>query len=339
MRSALNPFLGTARACWLVACLACAPFAARAATFSSIPASLVTGTTNAVVLSVGGLVNQQPIRIELFRDANGNGSIDPGDDLVLSFKAADGELPPFPASSVMGSAGDDDGATNGQVRKSLTLAILPEIARVVGSYVFRVSAVDSSFASMTQPFVIGAGAYAQAVEGRVLSSGVPVASAVVVMLAVAGMHVEMVTAGISDGAGHFSLKAPPADYQLLAFKLGYVGDVGNAPGISLIAGVNSTQDVTLVTAGSSISGRVVDELTSNGIPGLQLFMESPDGFVTLVVSGTNGDFFASVPPAAWKVEASDLATALMGYGSRKVNVDATGGDATNVNQTTMRWRG
>src|SRR5213075_3137668 len=111
MRSALRFSSGTTMACWLVACLAFIPFAGRAATFSSTPASVTSGTTNAVVLSVGGLVSQQQVRIELFRDANGNGSVDPGDELVLSFNATDGELSPIPADSGVGRAGDDDGAT------------------------------------------------------------------------------------------------------------------------------------------------------------------------------------------------------------------------------------
>lgn len=275
----------------------------------------------------------------MFRDANGDGSVDPGDDLVLSFIAADGELSPFPATSEVGSAGDDDGATNGQVRKTLTLAILPEVARVIGSYVFKVSAVDSSFAPMTQPFTINAGAYAQAVEGRVLAGGVPVPLAMVALLAVVGDDAKLITAGMSDSAGHFNLAAPPADYMLVAFKQGYLADIANASGTSLISGMNSTQDVTIVSAGSSISGRVVDQLTSNGIPGLQLFMESSDGLVTLVVSGPTGDFSASVTPASWKVEASELATALMGYGGGKLHLDTAGGAATNVRLKLSRSRG
>jgi len=318
-------------ACWLVACLVYIPFAGSAATFSSTPASVTSGSTNAVVLSVGGLVSQQQVRIELFRDANGNGVVDPGDDLVLSFNAADGEVSPIPADSGVGSAGDDDGATNGQVRKVLTLAILPEVVRTIGAYVFKVSAVDSSFAPLTQPFTISAGVYAQAVDGRVLAGGVPVPSAMVALLSMVGDDdVELITAVLSDGAGHFNLKAAPGDYMLLAIKQGYVADMANAPGTSLMSGVNSTQDVMLVSASSSISGRVIDELTSNGIPGLQLFLESPDGFITMVVSSATGDFSAPVTPAAWKVSPSERATALAGYGKATLHVDTTGGAATNL---------
>jgi hypothetical protein len=303
------------------------------------PGSIDSGSTNAVVLSIGGIANQQPVLIEEYRDANGNGAIDPGDDLLLSIKVSDGEVSPFTPAPGEGTAGDDDGATNGQVRKVLTLSILPESVRAVGSYVFKVSALNGSFPPLTQPLVILAGAYPQAVDGRVLAGGVPVPSAMVALLAVSGHDSEMVTAAVADAAGHFSLKAPPNDYQLLALKPGYVGSVGNGPTVSLGAGVNSTQDVVLLPAGSSISGRVTDAITSNGIPGLQLFFESPDGLVALSISDANGNFSAPVTPGIWKVQTSERTVALLGYGKQTATVDATAGSVTGVRLALTRGRG
>src|ERR1041385_657041 len=224
------------RGCCVAICLASGT--SNAATFSLTPGSIASGSTNQVVLAIDGIANQQSVLIEEFRDANGNGSIDPGEDLLLSLKVADGEAAPFPPSPGQGSAGDDDNATNGQVRKVLTLSILPESVRAVGSYVFKVSALDGSFPPLTQPLVILAGGYPQAVEGRVLAGGAPVASAMVALLAASGDNAELVAAAGSDGAGHFSLKAPPNDYLLLALKPGYVGNVGDGPMISLAAGIN-----------------------------------------------------------------------------------------------------
>jgi hypothetical protein len=219
-------------------------------------------------LTVTGLANQQTVLIEEFRDANGNGAIDAGEPLLLSFKVSDGQVALFAPPPGRGSPGDDDNATNGQVRKVLTLSILPESVRAVGSYVFKVSALDGSFVPVVQPFVILPGAYPQAVEGRVLDGGTPVASAMVALLAVSGDDAALVTAIWTDGTGHFSLPAPPDDYLVLALKPGYVGSVGAGPMVSLASGLSRTQDVVLLPASSSISGRVTDALTSNGIPGL-----------------------------------------------------------------------
>ncbi len=310
-----------------------------AATFSLTPGSLPSGGTNAIVLSVGGLASQQRVLFEEFRDANGNGVVDPGDDLLLSFTVADGQVPPFVPAPGEGSAGDDDGATNGQVRKVLTLAILPESVRVVGSYVFRVSALDGSFTPLTRAWVILPGAHPQAVTGRVLAGGVPVPSAMVALVAGSEDDNEVVTAGVTDGSGRFSLPAPPNGYVVLALKPGHVTDMGNGPMVLLAPGVNSTQDVALLPASSSIAGRVTDAVTSNGIPGLQLFMESQDGLVAMTISDTNGNFAAAVTPGLWKVNASERAVALLGYGERSVPVDATGGSVAGVRLALTRGRG
>src|SRR5258706_11953526 len=115
MVSNLSSRLRTQRSCCILACLAGIP--ARAATFSLSPGSIASMSTNAIVLSIDGLASQQQVLVEEFRDTNGNGSIEPGEQLVLSFKLSDGELPPFVGPVGEGNPGDDDGATNSQIRK------------------------------------------------------------------------------------------------------------------------------------------------------------------------------------------------------------------------------
>src|SRR5262245_36704407 len=102
--TAKSPFSMLLTGC-AAAWLACGT--ASAATFSLAPGSVATGSTNEIVLSVDGLVTQQPVLIEEFRDANGNGTIDPGENLVLSFTVADGEVAPFIPAPGEGHAGDD----------------------------------------------------------------------------------------------------------------------------------------------------------------------------------------------------------------------------------------
>jgi hypothetical protein len=328
MRYTSNNLYG-AITCW---CLAAwlAGGSLDAATFSVSPAGVAAGSSDAFTLSVSGLANGQRILVEEFRDINGNGVADPGEDLVLSFKVSDGELPPFAPVPGLANPGDDDASTNAHITKVFTLSVLPETIQAVGGYVFKVSALDGSFAPLTQPFAVLAGTDPQAVVGRVLAGGTPVSAAVVVLLSASGEDSGIVTAGLSDAAGNFSLKAPPNSYLVLALKAGYVADIGNAPAVALAAGIDSTQNVALVAGAASVSGRVTDAITSNGIPALQLFLESPDGLLASTISDADGNFSAAVTPGIWKLKISDLAAALLGYGKKSTTVNTTGGSVAGL---------
>src|SRR3954468_1220261 len=130
----------------------CLSWSSHAANLTISPASVPWNTTAPVILDLTGLANRQAVLVEEFYDANGNGALDSGETLILSFQVQDGEVPLFGGVRDPNRPGDEDGATNGQIRAVLTLAQLAERNRGIGSYLFRVSALDNSFAPVVQSF-------------------------------------------------------------------------------------------------------------------------------------------------------------------------------------------
>src|SRR4051812_87253 len=118
----------------------------EAAVLSVSPSSLDWSSGSNLTLNITGLASHQSVLIEEFWDANGNGAIDANELLILSFQVQDGEVPLFGGVRDPNQPGDEDGLTNGQIRAVLTLAQLAERNRGIGSYLFRVSALDNSFA-------------------------------------------------------------------------------------------------------------------------------------------------------------------------------------------------
>src|SRR5215210_3372459 len=123
------------------------PAATHAATaFNVSPASLAHDDPGVVMLTISGLALQQTVQVDRYHDANANGQVDAGELLLLSLRVTDGRVEMFGGVRNEAIPGDEDGATNGQVTVHLHLNALPEGNRLVGAYVFRVSALDASFA-------------------------------------------------------------------------------------------------------------------------------------------------------------------------------------------------
>src|ERR1051325_9645829 len=110
-----------------------------AATMTVSPASTPWNTADKLTVNVGGIPNHAIILVEEFSDVNGNGTLDSGEPLVLSFQVQDGEVPLFGGVRDTNRPGDEDGATNGVIRVELTFGNLPERNRATGNYLFRVS--------------------------------------------------------------------------------------------------------------------------------------------------------------------------------------------------------
>lgn len=325
----------------LIVCLGAALLGvanAMAATFSVSPASVASDYTGDVTLSVGGLFAGQSVVIEAFGDDNANGAIDSGEQLVLSLRVADGERPTLPPSPTRLSPGDDDSATNSAVSKVLRLPLLAERLQLSGGYVFRVS--GTGFSPIVRPFAISAGSQAQAVTGTVTSGGSPVPGAFAILLDASGEHDSEFAAGaVANAAGEFTVRANTGDYNLIALKPGYVVQFASAPMVSLTAGSTITQSVTLVPASLTISGAVIDAVTSNGIGGIQLFAQSQQGAVTIGFSDAAGNFTLPVTPGVWEINASEKSVALPGYGGKDLLVDATAGNVSGVRLALSRALG
>src|SRR3954447_3852679 len=252
----------------------CLSWSSHAANLTISPASVPWNTTAPVILDLTGLANHQAVLVEEFYDANGNGALDSGETLILSFQVQDGEVPLFGGVRDPNRPGDEDGATNGLIKVNLAFGSLPERNRATGNYLFRISATNNAFSPVTRPFVLAQASFAQSVSGKVLDGATPISSAFVGLLVSTGNDGDFLAGAATDASGNFSVNVPPGDYMLIALKSGYVCNFGTAPMVSVASGINSTQNVSLLPADHSISGVVIDTTSSNGVAGVQLFVES-----------------------------------------------------------------
>src|SRR3954470_7224413 len=163
-----------------VAC--CLSWSSNAANLTITPANVPWNTTAPVILEMTGLANHQAVLVEEFYDANGNGALESGDPLVLSFQVQDGEVPLFGGVRDPNRPGDEDSATNGLIKVNLVFGSLPERNRAIGNYLFRISSTNNAFSAVTQPFVVSQASFAQSVSGKVLNGATPLSSAFVGLL-------------------------------------------------------------------------------------------------------------------------------------------------------------
>lgn len=118
----------------------------------------------------------------------------------------------------------------------------------------------------------------------------------------------------SDTAGRFKIdNMPPADYKLIAYKIGY--DSAQVQ-VKVIAGINSTADISIFLTDStkflkygSISGKVLDVLTYNPIANVSISTSPASG---TVLSDINGNY-----------EINDVTPGLVTVYAYKTNYDST----------------
>ena len=312
---------------------------ARAVTFNVSPASLAYDDPNPLTLTISGLALQQTVLVERYHDANANGQVDVGELLLLSFRVTDGKVEMFGGVPDAAIPSDEDGATNGQITVSLRLSALPEANRVVANYVFRVSPLDASFAPVARSFAVAQAAQAQSVRGTVMANGSPLAGAVVAALVPEGDGQNFVGGVLTDNSGAFVLNLPVGDYMLLGLKPGFVASFSAMPQVSLGSGSSVTQTVVLSSASRTISGHVIDAVSSNGIAGLQLFAESSAGEVALTHTDAAGNFSLGASDGQWRVNVSEYALRLLGYSGNDYTFDTTAGDVTDVSIRLNKGRG
>ncbi|MDB6031476.1 MAG: regulator of chromosome condensation, partial [Verrucomicrobiales bacterium] len=316
----------------LAAIAGCQSLAGHAATFTLTPATIPWNTLERVNLSVTGLSNHESILVEEFSDLNGNGILDSGEPLLLSFQAQDGEVPLFGGSRDTSRPGDEDGATNGLIRVELVLGKLPERNRAIGNYLFRISSPGNGFPPFTQAFNVTQASYGQSIGGKVMGGTGPISGAFIILMVNSGKDDEFFAGAVTDSSGNFNLNVPPGDYSLIALKSGYVCNVQTSPTVTVASGLNNTQNVSLLPASQNISGKIVDALNSNAIPGVQIFIQSQDGQAAFGGTDQSGNFSIPVTAGHWQVQPSEKALTLLGYNRTKLLADTT---AANVSGLVM----
>ena len=310
---------------------------AFAAASLTVSPSVVSNTySGPITLQISGLTSGDSVVVQKYLDANTNGVIDAGDRLWQQFNLTDGQ-----AGMVIGGVtninvpGDTD-TTAGQITAKLNFSM--EFSQTfAGNYLFKVSSPSGHFVPVTNSFVITNFFYPQKFTGTVVSNGVAVPNASVLLFPAAGMENGSagapVASAVANDSGVYSLPAPAGTYSLGAFKSGFVADLTAAAGVVLGAGATVATNLTLIGATQTISGRVEDVNNAGiGLPGILGAVETKNGLLGICFTDTNGNFTVGVNAGDWKINGDSADLALHGYVGlqSKTMVDTTTGSVAGV---------
>ena len=328
-KAAITSFIAILAAC---ASLAMSARVTMAASLTITPSSIPGNYTGTVTLNITGLSNGQVVRVETFIDVNGNGVIDTGDMLVQSFTVTDGQALSFDGQRDTLVPGDEDNMADGKIRAALYYPGASFFSTMVAKYVYRVSPVSGSFTPVTKAFTVTQPGFSQKVKGTVRSGGSPVAGAFVFIFNPNREGPILISLTGSDG--QFTLNADVGTYSVGALKDGFGFDFKTAPQVTVATGQTATQDLTLTATNRTISGRLTDQDSGVGLPGVDVEARFNDNTFTLVFTDANGNFSLHVSTAAtqWQIEANWQSLALLGYNApaNRTSVDISGGDVPEV---------
>lgn len=324
------PLRKTLRVSCIFGCLLA--ISAPAVTFSLNPSVISNTYSGHFTLQVAGLPNGSPVVIENFFDINANSVIDQGDMLLDSYRITEGQRAMIGGATNVSVPGDITGVDGSITTHIPYLPSRPQ--HMTGKHLVRVSSPSSAFTPMTNSLQITNWSYAQSISGSVTCSGTNVPFAVVIILTAApDGKGELATTTAADNAGGYTVRLAAGDYQMLAFRPGYVFSAATGPQVSVSSGNNLTQNLTLLPAPQVFSGRVVDAGDTNlPISGLFMILQSASGFITVCSSDTEGYFRAPVLPDGWQVSIDTSSLAPLGYVSSTTqpSFDTTSSPVTNA---------
>jgi len=291
--------------------------------FTITPAAVSNTYNGHITLQVSGLTSGDTVVVQKFLDLNTNGVVDASDWLVQQFNLTDGQ-----AGMVIGGItnfnvpGDID-TTAGQITAKLNFQNGDFIQNIAGQYMFRLSSPSGHFAAITSLFSVTNLPYVQKFTGNVVSNGTSTTlpNAVVFLFPPPrpgknGPGGSPLAGVVANNSGNYTIAAPPGTYTPVAFKNGYVTDFSAPPLLTLVSGQSITTNLSLLSATSSISGKLVDANNSNiGLPGILMSVQATNGLLGVGYTDTNGNFTSSVQASAgqWALRAEDTSLTVHGY--------------------------
>jgi hypothetical protein len=300
-----------------------------AATLTVTPPATSNTYGGVITLNITGVTNGEKVTVETYLDLNANGSIDPGEPMMDSFKIADGGAMIIDGITNINVPFDSNSAT-GAITTTLTFVPPMVLENVVGQKIYRVVSPGGNFSPVTATLLVTNAVTAQTLSGTVYSNGVtPLPNAVVVVLPPNGNG--YTGAVVADSNGHYLINVNPGTYQLLSALPGYIIDQSLAAQVTLTNGMSATNNFSLTNGSVTISGNLYDAANSNGVAGMMFQLESGNLF-GIGFTDTNGNYSAAVAPAFWKItpnkERSPRRAAVISQNG--LQVDATGGNVTNA---------
>jgi hypothetical protein len=326
-----NNFLKFVKKAAVGMALLCLSGLSTAATLTVTPSVISNTYTGVITLQISGIPGGDQVQIRKNIDLNANGTVDPGEPIMESFKISDGGA--FVESGVTNiNVPFDSNSATGAITTALSFAPPRVLENMVGQYIFTLSSPSGHFSPQQAIFTVTNAALSQSVSGIVHSNGVAsVPYAVVVVLNYPSS--DYAGGVVADGTGHYQLNLNPGAYQIMSVFPGYVADGSLAPQVTLTNGMAATNDLFLTNGTVTISGSVSD--TSGNTPaGVMLNLKS-GSLMAVAFTDTNGNYSAAVTPAIWKINVQSDSVAQRAYvvSQSNVQVDTTGGSVTGVNLT------
>ncbi len=287
-----------------------------------------------ITLNITGLTNTEQVTIQRWLDANGNGSIDPGEPLLEEFNIRDGGAMIIGGVTNVSVPYDNNSAT-GAITTTLNFGPPLSLVDVVGQQIFRVVSPAGRFSPVTATFQVTNASLPESVSGVIYSNGVAgLPNAVVVAMAMPSQNYAGAT--VADGSGNYYLTLPAGQYALLGLYPGYYFDQNLAPFVTLTNGVNATNDMSATNStGPVIAGQIYDAGNSNTLGGVFVqFSLSGGSLFAIAFTDTNGNYSAPVTSNIWKIKIESSQMAHRAYivpENNAATVNAALGSVSNLN--------
>jgi hypothetical protein len=249
---------------------------------------------------------------------------------VQQFNLTDGSAFVIGGVTNINVPGDTD-TVAGQITAELNLQA-SFVQLIVGSYLFKLSSPAGHFTPLTNSFAVTNYPYAQQFTGTVVSNGVAVPYAIVLLLSGQGNN-DPVGGTVANSSGLYTMQAQPENYGLVAVQSNCFANTAAAGNIFLSSGANIQTNLSIMAATRNISGTFVDTNSpSVGLPGLFVAVETTNDLLAICFTDTNGNFSAGVNAAKWKINALSASLAFHGYVGldNKVKANTTGGSVSGL---------
>lgn len=256
-------------------------------------------------LTIGGLSLGQTVLVEKFRLDNDQGQINSAAVLLESHQVTDGIA--VKAGEVFNfNLHNDVTPRDGQITTQLDFWE-PDVASIPGEYLYRVTSPLGSFPEQSVGLTVSDVVTPQKFSGTVTSGGQPLAGATVALFDPLADTRDFIKGTTTDAAGNYTLYAPYEDeFEILAFKEGYVGPFSVGTEAVIEAGEEITIDLVLQEGTRTISGTLIDDASNEPLPGVQIFLfpaAETFGFnfthMTTATTDAQGEFTVHVTPGRW----------------------------------------
>ncbi len=287
-----------------------------------------------ITLNITGLTNTEQVIVQRWLDANGNGTIDPGEPMLEAFTISDGGAMVIGGVTNVSVPYDSNSAT-GAITTTLNFGPPLSLMDIVGQQIFRVVSPTGRFSPVIATFQVTNALLPQSVNGVVYSNGVAgLPNAVVVAEAMPNQNYAGAT--VADSNGNYHLTLPTGQYSLIGVYPGYYVDQNLAPFVTLTNGVNATNNMSATNStGPFIAGQIYDAANSNTLGGVFLQLTLSGGSLFAVAfTDTNGNYSAPVTSNIWKIKIDGDQMARRAYivpENNAATANAALGSVSNVN--------